>query len=298
MGLLILQKNYSITIGIPTKNRTDKLVNCLRAIENQNFRDFNVIIVDGSEGNETEKSSLFFSNSIDILYIKQIKSGVSNARGLIAEHCNSELLLYIDDDVYLNNDSLSKLYDYSRSLKNSHIFLVSGEILYYRKITKPIKLTPQGAGFSTTASNADYILGALMLIPKSVYKKIHWTERFAGWGFEEVLYCLMCKRYGVKICWINSLLAVHDDKKDTIFSVNTEINRVYTMLYKHIFEEPSLLNMVILESAGFLRNLIINSMSNLLSPKKLTSFIFSYVRAWTIGHVMFFEDLNRLKYFF
>lgn len=289
-------KKYSISVGIPTKDRKDKLKKCLEALENQTFKDFNVIIVDGSEGEETKEICFQFSNVLNIVYIKSLKLGVSRARKLIAENCQSEILLYIDDDVYLLEDCISKLFGRYKNLKNRDNYIISGQIKYFGNLTTPIKLTPQGGGFPAPASNADYFVSALMFVPKTLYQSIPWNERFVSWGFEEVLYLLICKRHGAKLSWINSLLAVHDnERQENQLSVGTETNRAYTMLYKHVFVEPSIVNLLTLESVGFLRNLNINSIAYLFSPKKLVFFIFSYVYSWARGHLWFLKDLSIFK---
>lgn len=289
-------KKYSVCVGIPTKNRADKLRKCLEALENQTFKDFNVIIVDSSKGDEPKEVCSQFSNNLDIIYIKSLKLGLSRARRLIAENCQSEILLFIDDDVYLYEDCISKLLDNYVSLKNKGNYIISGQVEYFGNLTAPIKLTPQGGGFPASASKADCFIGALMLIPQTIYKNVPWNERFVSWGFEEVLYFLMCKRLGLKLFWINSPLAIHDDENcKNRFEVGTETNRAYTILYKHVFVEPSVVNLLILESVGFLRNLVINAIAYWHSPKKLVFFIFSYVYSWFRGHLWFLKDLSILK---
>jgi len=289
-------KKYSVSVGIPTKNRKEKIVNCLKALKNQTFKDFNVIIVDGSEDDETKEVCFQFSKVMNIVYIKSLKPAVSRARKLIAENCQSEILLYIDDDVYLLKDCISKLFDRYKNLKNRDNYIISGQIKYFGKLTTPLKMTPQGSGFPAPVANADYFISALMFVTKAIYQSILWNERFVSWGFEEVLYFLMCKRYGVKLLWINSLMGIHDcAEQGSRLVMGTETNRVYTMLYKHIFEEPSIRNLLILESAGFLRNLIINSIAYLFSPKKLALFIFSYSYSCARGHLWFLKDLSIFK---
>jgi len=289
-------KKYSVSVGIPTKNRKEKIVNCLKALKNQTFKDFNVIIVDGSEDDETKKICLEHSNSMDIIYIKHLEPGLAKARKVIAENCHSETLLYIDDDVYLLKDCISKLFGRYKNLKNRDNYIMSGQIKYFGNLTAPFKMTAQGSGLSAPVADADYFIGALMFIPKIIYKNIPWNGRFVSWGFEEVFYFLMCKRHGVKLLWINSLMGIHDSEEhENRLVIGTETNRVYTMLYKHIFVEPSISNLLILESAGFLRNLIINSIAYVFSPKKLLFFIFSYVHSWTKGHQWFVKDLSILS---
>lgn len=294
--MLKLSKKYSVCVGIPTKNRADKLKKCLAALKNQTFKNFYVIIVDGSEGEETKDVCSQFSTFMEIVYIKSLKRGLSKARKIIAENCQSEVLLYIDDDVYLFEDSISKLLDNYLNLKNKGNYIISGQIEYFGKLTTPIKLTAYGGGFPFPASKADYFIGALMFIPKAIYKNLHWNERFVSWGFEEVFYFLMCKRHHVKLFWIDSLLAIHDNEHSkNRLDIGTETHRAYTMLYKHVFVEPSVSGLLILESVGFFRNLIINSISYLLSPEKLVFFIFSYIYSWIKGHLWFLKDLKYFK---
>lgn len=290
-----LAKNI-VCVGIPTKNRADKLRKCLEALRNQTFKDFNVIVVDSSEGEETKEVCSQFSNFMEIIYIKSFKKGVSKARKLIAENCRSEILLFIDDDVYLYEDCISKLLVHYKNLENRDNYLISGQIKYFESLTAPIKLTPEGGKFQASTSNADYFISALMLVPKKIYKSIFWNERFVSWGFEEVFYCLMCKRRGIKFSWINSVVAEHDNERQkNVLSVGTETNKVYTMLYKHVFVDPSIVNLLILESVGFLKSVIINSIAYILSPQKLIVFIFSYIYSWAKGHLWFIEDFAALK---
>ena len=118
-----------------------------------------------------------------------------------------------------------------------------------------------------------------------------WTERFVSWGFEEVLLCLEYKRHGIKFSWINSLLAEHDDGQRGQLSVGTETNRAYTTLYKHVFVEPSVINLLKLESVGSIRALILNTIGRILNLKKLTLYVLSNMHAWQKGH--FWLEISR-----
>ncbi|WNZ29237.1 MAG: glycosyltransferase family 2 protein [Candidatus Bathyarchaeota archaeon] len=294
---LIPDKKYCLTIGIPTKNRKDKIKKCLIALQNQRFKHFCIIVVDGSDGDETQKVCSEFSKSMDLLYIKQLRPGVSYARSVIASLCQTEALLYVDDDLYLFNNAILNLLNYYNNFKSRDIRVISGTIKYYGDFTSPIKLDSQGKGFKSSASEADYFLGALMLIPSAVYKNVFWARQFTTWGFEEVLFFLMCKRHGVKFSWYAELLGVHDDEtmKTTRANIGTEANRAYTMLYKHFFSEPSIVGLLKLESLGFLRYLVVNLFQYVFSPKCFFSYISSYIYSWFKGHLMFLEDIKCLK---
>ncbi len=60
-----------MTVGIPTKNRNDKISNCLKALENQLFQDFNIIVVDGSKNDKTKRSIQSFLGSLALFILNR-----------------------------------------------------------------------------------------------------------------------------------------------------------------------------------------------------------------------------------
>jgi hypothetical protein len=47
--LALLYENMIVSVIIPTYNRHDKLLDCVKSIENSIYKDFEIIIVDNSE---------------------------------------------------------------------------------------------------------------------------------------------------------------------------------------------------------------------------------------------------------
>ena len=104
-----------ISIIIPTYNRTDDLKDCLSSILSQAINPYEVIIVDDSDtesikeflATEEEK---FLKTSINVVYIKNSgKKSLTLARNLGILNAKGNIVLFLDDDVILNNEYLLKM---------------------------------------------------------------------------------------------------------------------------------------------------------------------------------------------
>ena len=96
-----MKKNISVVI--PVKNSEATIGECIEAVKRSDFNDFEIIVVDD---NSTD-------NSIDIARscgCKIVKSkgegGVSAARNFGAEAADSDIILFIDADIILRENSL------------------------------------------------------------------------------------------------------------------------------------------------------------------------------------------------
>jgi glycosyltransferase involved in cell wall biosynthesis len=116
-----------LTIGIPTANRPVSLQACLDSI--QKYVDFpaKIIIVDSSDPELRFKSELLQSD-VEVIYSEQMLSP-AHARKVIADSCDSEFLLYIDDDMMVSEDSVQSLMAYLKI--NVKVDIVGGAVDEY-----------------------------------------------------------------------------------------------------------------------------------------------------------------------
>jgi GT2 family glycosyltransferase len=90
-----------ISIVIPTHNRCGELLNCLSALERQDFpaEDFEVLVVADGCTDATVETIGRARFPFQLKLISQNQSGASAARNRGAEQAKSDLLLFVDDDV-------------------------------------------------------------------------------------------------------------------------------------------------------------------------------------------------------
>lgn len=98
-----------VSVVVCTKGRFHDLRDCLSALKDQSYRDFEVIIVDGN--GDTDVRDL--ARLLGCTYVDQTKErGIMNtpaSRNLGIKHARGEILAFIDDDAIPSKDWLSHL---------------------------------------------------------------------------------------------------------------------------------------------------------------------------------------------
>lgn len=83
-----------ISVIVPTYNEGKFVEKCLRALRNQKFGDFDLIVVDGHSTDETVKIAKKYADEI----IFDEGKGAGAARNLAAKHVDSEIVGFVDAD--------------------------------------------------------------------------------------------------------------------------------------------------------------------------------------------------------
>ncbi len=100
--------NVSTPIGIivPTYNRVDTLLLCLRRLEAQTFPDFEVVVVDdGSTDSTPEQMEAYRAASgLRLTYIRQSNGGPARARNVAIAALKSPICIMIGDDILVSQD--------------------------------------------------------------------------------------------------------------------------------------------------------------------------------------------------
>lgn len=120
------------TIVIPTFNRFDKLILTLESINNQTYNDFSVVVMDdGSSSDTISKYALLKPNlnySLTIYY--QVNGGASEAINNAISTVEDGLIILIDDDIILSENTIEKHVSHHTKLKNT---LLSGPAFVDKK---------------------------------------------------------------------------------------------------------------------------------------------------------------------
>jgi glycosyltransferase involved in cell wall biosynthesis len=94
-----LTTHDSIAVIIPTYNGAHKVLNVLKALEKQTYKEFiTILVIDGST-DRTEKLIQRFKPNLQLAIIKQENKGRAGARNAGAAASNADLLIFIDDDI-------------------------------------------------------------------------------------------------------------------------------------------------------------------------------------------------------
>lgn len=88
-----------VTVVIPTLNRAEVLLDTIRDLLNQDFDDWELIIVDQSDEVNCEALALLRDSKVSARYFKAQFRGLPEARNFGWQQAHKDIVLYIDDDI-------------------------------------------------------------------------------------------------------------------------------------------------------------------------------------------------------
>lgn len=115
-----------LSVIIPTYNGAKKILNTLYSLQRQTFKEFEVIVVIDGSTDETQKilSEKTFNFPLKIIY--QANKGRAGARNTGARNASTDLLVFVDDDMRLEEETLQKHWEFHNKIPNA--ILVGNQI--------------------------------------------------------------------------------------------------------------------------------------------------------------------------
>ena len=99
-----------VTIIVPIYNMEKYLVDCLKSILNQSYRELEIILVDdGSTDNSKEIIEEYKKADARIISVYQKNMGAPAARNFGIDMANGEYIMFFDSDDVLEKDGIQKL---------------------------------------------------------------------------------------------------------------------------------------------------------------------------------------------
>ena len=142
--VLKLMENIKVSVIVPAYNTEPYIENCIESIENQSYKNFEIIVInDGSTDNTLYKINNFISKYKNIKLINIDNHGQGYARNLALKESSGKYVLFLDSDDFIDDTTLElcvnkiendnsdlvvfdwKQYDYSKEkyiYNNSNIF--------------------------------------------------------------------------------------------------------------------------------------------------------------------------------
>lgn len=107
-----MTQHTAISVIVPIYNVEKYLKHCLSSIQNQTFKNFNVIMInDGSDDDSPEIACSFAESDNRFLFYNVERGGVSNARNVGLIKADGEYIAFVDSDDYIEPEYLENLYN-------------------------------------------------------------------------------------------------------------------------------------------------------------------------------------------
>lgn len=205
---------FSLIIG--TLNRHEEIKLCLESISKQNFKDFEVVIVDQSK-DELTRNVVNESVLKCIKYRKVEFKGLSRARNEALKMSDGEFFCLIDDDAYYPEDYLYTLDSLIKTEPNNRIFsgymwnsIINASFVDYSKI--------KSGGVLSTREVIRYCPSPCITFPMRLKDEIGLFDEKFGVGStfgscEETDYLLRAMDVGYTVAYYDNLKIIHPHEK-------------------------------------------------------------------------------------
>lgn len=164
------------SIIIPTYHRFSQLEQCIIRLKSQQYKNFEVIIVE--DGGNNKEAILSISNELDIKYlILENKINVSTKRNIGASKAQGKYLIFLDDDDSVTNSWLSDFVEVLTK-KNADVAFCAVELLSIKeknKIIFPETAYPDERGWGI------FLAGAFV-IKKDIFNSIYGYDEMLWYG--------------------------------------------------------------------------------------------------------------------
>lgn len=248
-----VQENPLVSIIVPNKDHLEDLKKCLKSIQDSNYKNYEVIII---ENNSIEESTFEFYKSIASEQIRVItwKQGFNYAaiNNFGVKHAKGEFLLFLNNDIEaLNSDWIeemlancqrknvgivgAKLYYPNNKIQHAGVIIGIGGVAGHAFLG----LSKEFSGYLHKASiqqNLSAVTAACMMVKRSVFEEVEgFTEQLAV-AFNDVDFCLKVYQKGYLIVYDPYAELVHyesktrgaEDTEEKIKRFETECNYMKT----------------------------------------------------------------------
>ena len=234
------------SIIIPCYNRYNAMKNCLESLENQTFKNFEVIIVDDCSTDDSfEKLEEYEKKtSLNIKLLKNAQNlGAGLTRNNALNNATGEFVVFIDSDDYIENDALETLNRLLVEEKVDCIIFDYFKDISSAKLRKKSLLIEKKSGLISKSE-------ALIYSNNSIWGKVYFLKNIRDNKIEfpnlkrneDLSFNRIAIASSDLIYYYNEPLYHYVNTKNSLINDNSLINEEYAIkgfeiLYKNLYEK-------------------------------------------------------------
>jgi GT2 family glycosyltransferase len=205
----------TISVVIPTHNRSDALAKTLLNLSEQLFAEsWEVIVVNNRSTDDTDKVVRGQRLPAPLRLVHEEKPGVAAARNSGISVARGQYIVLLDDDILVEPDFLRRHYDLL--LSNPGCWIMGQVVNLPEQNATPFGKYRQSLyGFTPRESaggEAYWLNGNSASLPRSDWERLGgFDERFSGASVEDYDFAIRAWDAGIKILFRPSIVAIHND---------------------------------------------------------------------------------------
>jgi glycosyltransferase involved in cell wall biosynthesis len=285
----------SVAVVIRTRDRPERLRRCLEALERaRQCSGFEVYVGDSSTTAELRDEVAAACARYDFVHLSHHDGvGCGSANNFCARIAQAELLVNVDDDVYVQEDAVERLVDAYR--QGTGWRAVAGSVAWGSDWSRPIVMRRIGYGRpAKSAEVPSFLITALFVYPRTLALACPWIETLPT--SDDRLMGALWRAKGVQMHFAPDARAVHDQRYNAYGVPVSDSSappppshskdHIYVNLFDALIANRSLLRAFEYEVLGFLAG----AKTYLRRPR----LAWLYVRGWMQGHKQLVRDWRTL----
>lgn len=273
---------FSVTV--PTRNRPAKLRRCLESLAAaREHADCTVFVCDSSTDPRLRAEVIAACEAFPFVELHHHRGKTrAAARNVCARVARSELIVTVDDDVYVEPDTIKLLVEAYCEGRGPRV--IAGSMHIAGDWTSPQVLRSIGYGRpALPGESPSFVLTGLLLYPRALAGGWPWNERVPTQ--EDRFMGALWRRHGVQLLHEPSARAIHDGVPSE--RLEEQESHFYVNLFDSLIASPAPLRAVAYELFGFAAGAKLYC--------RTPGDALRFVRAWAKGHRAFVRDLHTLR---
>jgi glycosyltransferase involved in cell wall biosynthesis len=229
-------------------NKQATIGNTLKSVLQQDFIDFEVIIINDGSTDESEKEVSQIKDD-RIKYFKITNKGVSSARNFGIANATADYIAFLDADDFWYNNHLTDLFQLTNSFPNCGIFAANYEIVVNQNKTVqtkfPLNVNKNWSGIVEDFFGASFqnriALTSAVAVRKSIFESIENFDISLNFGEDLDLWIRIALKY--EVCFCNTISVRYFTNTVNRLSDKSVFERNFAKLNQFKMEEKCNLNL-------------------------------------------------------
>ena len=274
-----------LAVVVPTRDRAARLAVCLEHLAAaRGDLDFPVYVVDASSTPATRAETAEACSRFDFVRLHHHNGqGVAAARNECARVADADLIVNVDDDVYVEPPAIQRLLE--RHASGSGWRVTAGSVAWGDSWSQPRVTRRIGYGRSARpGEEPHFVVGAFFLFPRALALACPWIESIPT--ADDRTIGSLWRTKGVAMLFEPDARARHDAVHH-VYGVAELRDHFYAALFDAMIANPSVIQAVTVEAFGL--------------PAGVKRFVRSFgsaralLRSWADAHVKLFRDRRYLR---
>lgn len=202
-----------VSIIVITYNAKDDLKECLESLENQDYDEKEIIVVNDASKDGTSEFLQHFESQTQIKTIVATNKrnlGVAGSRNVGIQHATGEIIAFTDADCVADRRWIAELV---KGYGHKDVAAVGGSTLHYH-ITNIWELSEKGHDFvASEEGHVPFIKGCNMSFDSNVLREFMFNTEIK-YGYEELLLCNYLTDSGYKVYYRPQAIVFHKHRSD------------------------------------------------------------------------------------